>query len=107
MLTWSITVLTADLQAREEAPEPASITCVADIYSLEWKLTIPKLHQQLELLRMRGVPDIRPNSNYRNKAEKQKGLEEAFKRFQANPAQYPLPRVFPEIKDGRKRSHYV
>ncbi|KAJ7604096.1 hypothetical protein DFH06DRAFT_1349726 [Mycena polygramma] len=67
------------------------ISCVADIYSPQWKLTIPKIHQQLQLLRLRRVPDILPNSKYPNKAEKQKGLEEAFKRFQQNPAAYPLP----------------
>ncbi|KAJ6455550.1 hypothetical protein C8R47DRAFT_1250858, partial [Mycena vitilis] len=31
------------------------ISCVADIYSPQWKLTIPRLHQQLQLLRLRRV----------------------------------------------------
>jgi hypothetical protein len=41
-------------------------------------LTILKLHQQLNLFRVRGVPDIRPNSNYCNKTAKQQGLEDGL-----------------------------
>lgn len=58
------------------------VTCEADIYSTttEWNLTIPKLHAQLNVLRLRGVPDIKANSTYSKKADTQAALSEALKK---------------------------
>lgn len=67
------------------------ITCAEDIYDTQAALTIPKIHEQLDMLRLRGVPDIKPNSTYKRKKDKQEALEKAFKCFEANPAMYPLP----------------
>lgn len=67
------------------------INCVADIYSKQWNLTIPKIHEQLDVLRLRGVPDIKANSHCSRKIDKQLALEEAFKCYQKEPSRYPLP----------------
>ncbi|KAJ7617556.1 hypothetical protein B0H17DRAFT_1152489 [Mycena rosella] len=65
----------------------------AEIYStaLEWNLTIPKLHDQLNVFRLRGVPDIKANSNYSKKADKQAALVEALRKFQQFPESFPVP----------------
>ncbi|KAJ6465190.1 hypothetical protein C8R47DRAFT_1235882, partial [Mycena vitilis] len=68
--------------------EVALVTHEADIYS---NLTIPKLHEQLNAFRLRGVPGIKANSTYRNKEAKQTALAEAFKVFRAAPESFPVP----------------
>lgn len=76
---------------RERIMKVKLISCIADIYSKSCNLTIPKIHEQFDALRLRGVPEIMANSRYANKSEKQKGLEEAFRRYEMDPALYPLP----------------
>ncbi|KAJ7292581.1 hypothetical protein C8J57DRAFT_1042576 [Mycena rebaudengoi] len=54
-------------------------------------LTIQKIHEQLNTLRLRGVPNILANSKYPRKAEKITGLEAAVQLYLLNTSQYPLP----------------
>ncbi|KAJ7845342.1 hypothetical protein B0H13DRAFT_2363702 [Mycena leptocephala] len=55
------------------------------------ELTIPKIHLQLNALRLRGVPDILPNSRYTRKPAKVDALEAALRLYYANRDNYPLP----------------
>jgi hypothetical protein len=55
------------------------------------ELTIPKIHLQLNALRLRGVPDILPNSRYTRKPAKVDALEAALRLYYANRDKYPLP----------------
>lgn len=67
-------------EGRDKIRKVKLITAVADIYSSALNLTIPKLHEQLEVLQFHVVPDIKANNHYPHKADKQKALEDAFNR---------------------------
>ncbi|KAJ6483549.1 hypothetical protein C8R47DRAFT_1048987 [Mycena vitilis] len=69
------------------------VSTVAKIYAAgrEANLTVKMLHQQLDAFRLRGVPDIKSNSTYPRKADKQAALECALKKFQISPESYPIP----------------
>ncbi|KAJ7469144.1 hypothetical protein FB451DRAFT_1039011, partial [Mycena latifolia] len=54
-------------------------------------LTIEKIHLQLNALRLRGVPDILPNSRYIRKPVKVEALETALRIYFQNADKYPLP----------------
>ncbi|KAJ7700437.1 hypothetical protein B0H17DRAFT_925361, partial [Mycena rosella] len=66
------------------------VSTVAEIYNTarDLNLTVKKLHLQLDAFRLRGVPDIKANSNYARKADKQAALEVALRKFQLNPEKY-------------------
>ncbi|KAJ7123916.1 hypothetical protein C8R46DRAFT_1237981 [Mycena filopes] len=53
------------------------VSTIARIYCTERGLayTVKLLHQQLDAFRLRKVPDIKPNSTYKLKADKQAALE--------------------------------
>ncbi|KAJ7124863.1 hypothetical protein C8R44DRAFT_874729 [Mycena epipterygia] len=54
-------------------------------------LTIAKIHLQLNALRLRGVPDILPNSRYVRKPAKVDALKAALRVYLPNINKYPLP----------------
>jgi hypothetical protein len=54
-------------------------------------LTVKLLHQQLDAFRLRGVPDIKANSTYPWKPDKQAALESALRKFQLTPGSYSIP----------------
>ncbi|KAF8205788.1 hypothetical protein K438DRAFT_1579294 [Mycena galopus ATCC 62051] len=54
-------------------------------------LTIPKIHLQLNALRLRGVPNILPNSRYSRKPAKLEALEAALRVYLSDPSEFPLP----------------
>ncbi|KAJ7213389.1 hypothetical protein GGX14DRAFT_392897 [Mycena pura] len=55
------------------------------------ELTIVKTHLQLNALRLRGVPNILPNSRYTRKPAKVAALEEVLKLYLSHPSNFPLP----------------
>ncbi|KAJ6614610.1 hypothetical protein B0H10DRAFT_1803172, partial [Mycena sp. CBHHK59/15] len=71
------------------------VSSIAQIYDMTrgLNLSIKKLHQQLDAFRLRGVPDIKANSNYAKKADKQAALVVALQKFQLCPELYPVPQA--------------
>ncbi|KAJ7342822.1 hypothetical protein DFH08DRAFT_962860 [Mycena albidolilacea] len=69
------------------------VSTVAQIYDTARgaNLTVKLLHQQLDAFRLRGVPDIKANSTYPRKPDKQAALESALRNFQFAPGSYPIP----------------
>ncbi|KAJ7920402.1 hypothetical protein B0H13DRAFT_1867617 [Mycena leptocephala] len=59
-------------------------------------LTVPKIVDQLNSYRARGVPDILKISNYRLKADKLQALKKAFEWYQVHKASLPVPVLGPE-----------
>ncbi|KAJ7829469.1 hypothetical protein B0H13DRAFT_1655732, partial [Mycena leptocephala] len=59
-------------------------------------LTVPKIVDQLNSYRARGVPDILKISNYRLKADKLQALKKAFEWYQVHKASLPIPVLGPE-----------
>ncbi|KAJ7333314.1 hypothetical protein DFH08DRAFT_966147 [Mycena albidolilacea] len=59
--------------------------------SLLSDLTIPKIHSQLNALRLRGVLDILANSRYVRKPAKLDALEAALNNYLPHIDKYPLP----------------
>ncbi|KAJ6455043.1 hypothetical protein C8R45DRAFT_846168, partial [Mycena sanguinolenta] len=62
-------------------------------------LTVPKIVDQLNSYRPRGVPNILKISNYRLKADKLAALKQAFEWFQANATSLPVPEPVPETTE--------
>jgi hypothetical protein len=87
----SIAAARKALQTRRELRKIVVVTSTAGLSSL----TIPHLHLQLNALRLRGVPNILPNSRYPRKAEKLEALEIALKVYLPDIEKFPLP-VDPE-----------
>ncbi|KAJ7249966.1 hypothetical protein C8J57DRAFT_1521561 [Mycena rebaudengoi] len=69
------------------------VSSVAQIYDTTQgrNLTVAKLNQQLNAFRMRGIPDLKVNSKYARKADKQAALEAALKKYQASPELFQIP----------------
>ncbi|KAJ7692578.1 hypothetical protein B0H17DRAFT_1200399 [Mycena rosella] len=81
----------ADMRKQKEMAKREK--ALADLRRLlqVWNLTIPKLHDQLDVFRLRGVPDIKANGNYSKKTDKQAALVEALRKFQQSPESFPVP----------------
>jgi hypothetical protein len=47
----------------------------------------------LDAFRLRGVPDIKANSTYSRKADKQAAVEATLKKYQIKPELYPIPQT--------------
>ncbi|KAJ7877146.1 hypothetical protein B0H13DRAFT_1631869 [Mycena leptocephala] len=69
-------------------------------------LTVPKIVDQLNSYRARGVPNILKISNYRLKADKLAALKQAFEWYKVNQTSLPLPQpvsetveIVPEVVD--------
>ncbi|KAF7347276.1 hypothetical protein MVEN_01482700 [Mycena venus] len=82
------------LEAELERRKLREVEIVASTENLT-RLTIPKIHLQLGALRIRGVPDILPNSTYSLKREKVEALKAALDIYLADKERFPLP-VDPE-----------
>ncbi|KAJ7037747.1 hypothetical protein C8F04DRAFT_1180214 [Mycena alexandri] len=69
------------------------VSTVTEIYTTvrDVSLTVKKLHQQLDAFRLRGVPEIKANSTYARKADKQAAVEAALKKYRSSPESYPIP----------------
>jgi CheY-like chemotaxis protein len=75
------------LETRRELRKLPIITSTADLSDL----TIPKIHLQLNALRLRGVPNILPNSRYTRKPAKLEALEVALTLYLSDLSKFPLP----------------
>ncbi|KAF7346732.1 hypothetical protein MSAN_01811500 [Mycena sanguinolenta] len=75
------------LETRRQLRKTVIVTRTTNIDDL----TIPKIHLQLNALRLRGVPNILPNSRYRLKTAKLEALEAALRLYLPDPSKYPLP----------------
>jgi hypothetical protein len=71
------------LEDSERLSKVVLISRVEDIFDPAWKLTVPKLGEQLDALRLRGLPDVPATNNVPKKAERQIALKEQFIRYQA------------------------
>ncbi|KAJ7911715.1 hypothetical protein B0H13DRAFT_1875549 [Mycena leptocephala] len=82
-----------EIEDLRELVKVSLVSTLAQIYDTARaaNLTVKKLHQQLDAFRLRGVPDIKPNSTYPRKADKQAALEAALKKYQLNPELYSVP----------------
>ncbi|KAJ6616634.1 hypothetical protein B0H10DRAFT_2219297 [Mycena sp. CBHHK59/15] len=77
------------IQERQRILETPLVKSVSDIYAKG--MTISKIHDQFEILRLCGVQGILVNSCYLNKPKKQAALEAAFRCYLEDPGSYPLP----------------
>ncbi|KAF8188240.1 hypothetical protein K438DRAFT_1972424 [Mycena galopus ATCC 62051] len=75
------------LETRRQLRKIAIVTHTTNLNDL----TIPKIHLQLNTLRLRGVPNILPNSRYRLKTAKLEALGAALQLYFADPLAFPLP----------------
>jgi hypothetical protein len=62
-----------EIEDLRELVKVSLVSTLAQIYDTARaaNLTVKKLHQQLDAFRLRGMPDIKPNSIYPRKADKQ------------------------------------
>ncbi|KAJ7310097.1 hypothetical protein DFH08DRAFT_823135 [Mycena albidolilacea] len=69
------------------------VSTIAQIYDTAQgaNLTVRLLHQQLDTFPLCGVPDVKANSTYTRKPDKQAALESAPKIFQLSLELYHIP----------------
>ncbi|KAF7335877.1 hypothetical protein MSAN_02324700 [Mycena sanguinolenta] len=78
------------LETRRQLRKLPMVTRTMDLHNL----TIPKIHLQLNALRLRGVPNILPCSRYRVKATKLEALDPALRLYLPDPSKFSLRENF-------------